>query len=104
MNNILSHGVFSEDRVFFLLYFLYPGLLSLLILYDLQINGGTFTSNKAGFGGCLYVEGDGVTTCEGGSVEKNSGFDGGAIYAVKANVVEWACHLIGNEALSGPAM
>lgn len=83
---------------------LYPSLLSLLILYHLQIIGGTFTSNKAGLGGFLYVEGDGLTSCEGASVGKNSGLDGGAIYAVKATVVDWACHLIANEALLGPAM
>ena len=37
-------------------------------------------------------------------MEKHRGVDGGAIYAVEDAVVDWACHLIDNEALSGPAM
>lgn len=69
-----------------------------------QITGGTFTGNEADFGGFLYVEGDGATSCEGASVEENSGVDGGAIYAVDGATVNWSCHLINNEALSGPAM
>lgn len=50
------------------------------------------------------MEGAGTTSCEGGSVEKHRGVDGGAVYAVEDAVVDWACHLIDNEALSGPAM
>ena len=52
----------------------------------------------------MYVEGDGNTSCIGTTVEKNSAVDGGAIYAVDDAVLDWACALIGNEAITGPAM
>lgn len=58
----------------------------------------------ADFGGFLYAEGSGNTICEGASVVRNRGVLGGAIYAIDEAVVDCACHLIGNEALSGPAM
>ena len=54
----------------------------------------------------MYVEGDGSTSCIGTGtiVEKNSAVDGGAIYAVDDAVLYWACALIGNDAITGPAM
>lgn len=52
----------------------------------------------------MYAEASGNTSCEGASVEGNIAVNGGAIYAVDGAVVDCACHLIGNEALSGPAM
>lgn len=69
-----------------------------------QITGGNFSSNEADFGGFLYKEGEGNATCVGASIVKSKGVDGGAIYAVDDAVLDWACHLIGNTALAGPAM
>ena len=69
-----------------------------------KITGGTFTENKADFGGFLYVEGDGTSSCMGASVVRHSGVDGGAIYAVDGAFLEWACDLVENKALVGPAM
>lgn len=69
-----------------------------------QITGGNFTGNVADFGGFLYKEGAGNTSCTGASVEKHQGVDGGAIYAVDGATLEWECDLVENVALSGPAM
>lgn len=69
-----------------------------------QITGGTFTDNTADFGGFLYTEGDGLSSCKGASVVNHNAVDGGAIYAVEDAEVDWACHLVKNRALSGPAM
>lgn len=69
-----------------------------------QITGGQFSLNEADFGGFLYKEGDGTATCEGATIRLNQGVDGGAIYAVEDAVLDWACDLIGNSALAGPAM
>ena len=69
-----------------------------------KITGGTFTKNKADFGGFLYVQGSGTSSCTGASVVEHSGIDGGAIYAVDGAVLEWACDLVKNKALVGPAM
>ena len=69
-----------------------------------QITGGIFTENEADFGGFLYAQGEGKTSCNGSSVERHSGVDGGAIYAVDGAVLDWACHLKDNKAFMGPAM
>ena len=69
-----------------------------------QITGGIFTENEADFGGFLYAQGEGKTSCSGSSVERHSGVDGGAIYAVDEVVLDWACHLKDNKAFMGPAM
>lgn len=69
-----------------------------------QITGGVFSHNVADNGGFLYIQADGNTTCKGASVERNAAVNGGAIYAVNGAVIECECHLIGNMALSGPAM
>lgn len=71
---------------------------------DVQVTGGTFTSNTAYFGGFLYAIGDGKTTCEGTAVVNHNGVEGGAIYAADDAIIDCSCHLIGNKALSGPAM
>lgn len=83
---------------------LYMLVLSSPFVCGGQITGGTFMRSTANFGGFLYAEGDGNTSCSGASVIENSGVDGGAIYAVEDVVVDWACHLIDKKALSGPAM
>ena len=69
-----------------------------------KITGGIFTGSEADFGGFLYAEGDGITSCKGASIVKHTGVDGGAIYAVEDAVLDWACDLKENEALVGPAM
>lgn len=69
-----------------------------------QITGGNFTDNEADFGGFLYKEGPGNTSCTGASILGHTGVDGGAIYAVDKAVLDWACDLGNNLALAGPAM
>lgn len=69
-----------------------------------QISGGSFSSNEADFGGFLYKEGEGITTCTGANVSLHRGVDGGAIYAVDGATLEWMCDLKNNSALIGPAM
>ena len=69
-----------------------------------QITGGIFTENEADFGGFLYVKGEGNASCNGSSVERHRGVNGGAIYAVDEAVLYWACHLVDNKAFMGPAM
>lgn len=79
-------------------------MLSSFLYRGVQITGGTFTNNAADFGGFLYTAGDGLSSCKGSSVVDNNAVEGGAIYAVEDAVVDWACHLVNNRALSGPAM
>ena len=50
------------------------------------------------------MEGDGITSCTGASLVGHEGVDGGAIYAVDDAVIDWACDLVENKALAGPAM
>ncbi|CAM9293851.1 unnamed protein product, partial [Laminaria digitata] len=71
---------------------------------NIQITGGNFRSNKADFGGFLYKKGEGTASCEGASILGHEGVDGGAIYAVEDAVLDWACDLVDNKALAGPAM
>lgn len=52
----------------------------------------------------MFKDGDGSTSCSGASVERHTGVDGGAVYIVDDAVIEWECDLVGNSALSGPAM
>lgn len=68
------------------------------------MTGGTYENNSADFGGFLYKEGEGSTSCSGASIEHHEGVDGGAIYAVDGAVLDWECDLIKNSALAGPAM
>ncbi|CAM9772969.1 unnamed protein product, partial [Ectocarpus sp. 12 AP-2014] len=70
----------------------------------INITQGTFTNNKADFGGFLYKEGPGDASCTGASVEGHRGVDGGAVYAVEGAKLEWGCDLVNNSALAGPAM
>ena len=69
-----------------------------------QITGGNFTRNTADFGGFLYVEGGAKAVCAGASVVGHRAIDGGAVYAAKNVVLDWACDLVENESLVGPAM
>lgn len=69
-----------------------------------QITGGNFTNNVADYGGFLYKEGEGETSCEGASILRHRGVDGGAIHAVDGAALDWACHIGENYALSGTAM
>lgn len=69
-----------------------------------QITGGEFTDNEADFGGFLYKEGAGNTSCQGASVLRHKGVDGGAIYIVEDAILDWECDLGENSALAGPAM
>lgn len=69
-----------------------------------KITGGTFYGNKADYGGFLYTDGEGTTSCKGASVEESNAVDGGGVYAVDGAMVDWECNLLSNSALSGPAM
>ncbi|CAN0099803.1 unnamed protein product, partial [Laminaria digitata] len=71
---------------------------------QLKITGGNFTNNKADFGGFLYKEGAGETSCTGASIVGHDAVDGGAIYAVDGATVHWACDIRDTSAISGPAM
>lgn len=88
-------------------YLHYPGLpppTEFQICWRPQITGGNFTKNEADFGGFLYKQGKGITSCEGASVLGHKGVDGGAIYAVDGATLEWECDLLRNSALVGSAM
>lgn len=53
----------------------------------------------------MYKGGEGSVLCSGASVTGNAAVDGGGLYVVgNSTVVEWACDLGSNSALSGPAM
>ena len=87
-----------------------PSILSLRqqpqclsIVYN-QITGGGFAKNMADYGGFLYKEGEGETSCTGASILQHQGVDGGAIHAVDGAVLDWACDIGNNSALAGPAM
>ena len=69
-----------------------------------QITGGTFANNKADYGGFLYKEGEGNTSCTGASILRHQGVDGGAIHAVDGAVLDWACNIGESSALAGPAV
>ncbi|CAM9130909.1 unnamed protein product [Laminaria digitata] len=69
-----------------------------------KITGGNFTNNKADFGGFLYKEGAGETSCSGASILAHEAVDGGAIYAVDDATVHWACDIRDTSAISGPAI
>lgn len=71
---------------------------------NIQISGGAFIGNEANFGGFLYKEGKGKVSCAGASIIESEALDGGALYLVDAEDLEWECDLIENEALVGPAM
>lgn len=73
------------------------------IVYN-QITGGGFAKNMADYGGFLYKEGEGETSCTGASILQHQGVDGGAIHAVDGAVLDWACDIGNNSALAGPAM
>ena len=69
-----------------------------------QITGGNFSNNKADFGGFLYREGTGNTSCEGASILQHDAVDGGAIYAIDDATVNWACDIRENSVISASAM
>jgi len=69
-----------------------------------KITGGAFFSNNADFGGFLYKKGAGSVSCTGASAERNQAVDGGGVYAVENATLSWSCDLVGNSALSGPAV
>lgn len=71
---------------------------------SLQITGGDFVENSADFGGFLFKEGSGNTSCSGASIERNIGVDGGGIYALDGASIDWQCDMESNYALSGCAM
>lgn len=73
-------------------------------MYNTKITGGTFSGNRADFGGFLYNRGAGDVSCVGGSVEGNQAVDGGGVYILENATLDWACGLSGNTALSGPAL
>lgn len=47
--------------------------------------------------------GPGTVTCTGASIRGNRAVDGGGAY-VDHGTLNWACDLVKNSALSGPAM
>lgn len=69
-----------------------------------QITGGTYRNNTADYGGFLYREGEGITSCTNASILQHHGVDGGAIHAVDGAELDWQCDLGNNTALAGPAM
>ena len=69
-----------------------------------KVTGGEFLGNKADFGGFLYNTGPGSVTCAGALVGRNRAVDGGGVYVVENATLDWACDLVQNSALSGPAM
>ena len=69
-----------------------------------QINGGDYTKNKAAYGGFLYNKGRGNVSCMGASIRQHTSLEGGAIYAVDAANITWACDIVNNSAISGTAM
>lgn len=83
---------------------IFPSTAKACVFFLNQISGGSFTSNKADFGGFVYKEGKGNTSCDGASIDGHKGVDGGAIYAVDGATLDWKCNLKGNLAVSGPAM
>lgn len=69
-----------------------------------QVTGGTFVKNEASFGGFLHKNGKGNCSCSGSTIEGHIALDGGAVYAFDDAVLDWQCNLVGNFALSGPAL
>lgn len=52
----------------------------------------------------MHKEGDGIASCEGASILRHTGKDGGTIYAIEGAVLDWRCDLQENVGLAGPTM